>query len=339
MSCFTTEFILLLHVILKKCRQVILSEIICKRQLDEKEICYTEDELELHYILCGLREFDPTIYQELCQWCDKLIDENGETLEQVSITANSENSFNKTISIPKTDGSSIGVDVYTGDKPYGQFESWAYNYVKLVRDGNGGWVIEQSPVFEHNKAMYEKDKSIKEALKYTASIQSNSDSIISIAEQLTADKTTDYEKVLALHDWICSYMYYDIDSLASDEAPPYYATDIVKSRKAVCLGFATLMASLCRSIDIPCNVVSGYALGVGNDTAWTDISIATDEQNHAWNEVYIDGRWMIVDATWDCANKIENGEMNKGEVSHLYFDANLQFFSNNHKILEYSKRR
>lgn len=97
------------------------------------------------------------------------IDENGETLEQVSITANSENSFNKTISIPKTDGASVGVDVYTGDKPYGQFESWAYNYVKLVRDGNGGWVIEQSPVFEHNKAMYEKDKSIKEALKYTAS--------------------------------------------------------------------------------------------------------------------------------------------------------------------------
>ena len=93
--------------------------------------------------------------------------------------------------------------MYTGDKPYGQFESWAYNYVKLVRDGNGGWVIEQSPVFEHNKAMYEKDKSIKEALKYTASIQSNSDSIISIAEQLTSDKTTDYEKVLALHDWIC----------------------------------------------------------------------------------------------------------------------------------------
>ncbi len=132
-------------------------------------------------------------------------------------------------------------------------------------------------------------------------------------------------------------MYYDVDSLASDEAPPYYATDIVKSRKAVCLGFATLMASLCRSIDIPCNVVSGYALGVGNDTAWTDISIATDEQNHAWNEVYVDGRWMIVDTTWDCANKIENGEMNKGEVSHLYFDANLQFFSNNHKILEYSK--
>ncbi len=92
------------------------------------------------------------------------IDENGETLEQVSITANSENSFNKTISIPKTDGASVGVDVYTGDKPYGQFESWVYNYVKLVRDGNGGWVIEQSPVFEHNGRCMKRISQLKRHL-------------------------------------------------------------------------------------------------------------------------------------------------------------------------------
>ena len=108
----------------------------------------------------------------------------------------------------------------------------------------------------------------------------------------------------------------------------------------MCLGFATLMASLCRSIDIPCNVVSGYALGVGDDTAWTEETAVTDEQNHAWNEVYVDGRWIIVDTTWDCTNKVENGEMVRGSgVSHLYFDANLQSFSANHKIIEYSKRR
>jgi transglutaminase/protease-like cytokinesis protein 3 len=87
-------------------------------------------------------------------------------------------------------------------------------------------------------------------------------------------------------------------------------------------------------------VVSGYALGVGEDTEWTEKSIITDYQNHAWNEVYVGGRWVIVDTTWDTANKIENGVMSKGEeVSHLYFDSNLQFFSQTHKILEYSRRR
>ena len=174
-------------------------------------------------------------------------------------------------------------------------------------------------------------------------IQSTNNNIISIARQLTEGMDNDYDKVLALHDWICSYMYYDEDSLAGDDTPPYYPTDILKTRKAVCLGYATLMASLCRSIDLPCNVVSGYALGnigVDESTSWTDETVATTEQNHAWNEVYVDGRWMIVDTTWDCPNRIVGGEMvSESEVSHLYFDANIQFFSNNHKILEYMKKR
>ncbi len=267
-------------------------------------------------------------------------DENGETLEQVSISTNSENEFNKTITIPETDALTMDLSIYTGPKAYGQFESWVYNYLTLEKTPDGGWQLMTSPVFKHNKQMYEKDKSIKEALKSTPSIQSDSNGIISIATQLTDGIESDYDKVLALHDWICTYMYYDIDSLSAEDAPPYYATEIIQTRKAVCLGFATLMASLCRSIDIPCNVVSGYALGVGEDTKWTDETVITEEQNHAWNEVYVDGRWIIVDTTWDCANKIENGEMIKGtEVSHLYFDANLQTFSHNHKILEYSKRR
>lgn len=267
-------------------------------------------------------------------------DERGETIEQTSINTNSDMEFSRTLEIPETDGITLDLSVYTGSRPYGQFESWFYNYVKLIKTPDGGWEQEKSPVFDSNKAMYEKDKSISDALKYTPSIQSNSDGIKSIARQLTEGIDNDYDKVLALHDWICTYMYYDTDSLNAEETPSYYATDIVKTRRAVCLGYATLMAALCRSIDIPCNVVGGYALGVGGDTSWTDETVETDEQNHAWNEVYVDGRWMIVDTTWDCNNKIKDGELIKGEgVSHLYFDANLQFFSNNHKIIEYAKRR
>lgn len=268
-------------------------------------------------------------------------DENGEQIGQTSFAVNSSGEFNKSITIPDTDSLSLKVAVYTGSKAYGQFTSWVYNYITLDKTPDGGWELAKSPVFDHNKQMYEKDKSIKDALKHTPSIQSANSGIVSIAEQLTQGIESDYDKALALHDWICSYMYYDVDSLSNPETPPYFASDIVKSRRAVCLGFATLMAALCRSIDIPCNVVSGYALGVGSDTEWTDETIITDEQNHAWNEVYADGRWIIVDTTWDCANKIENGEQvsKSSEVSHIYFDANLQFFSNNHKILEYAKRR
>ncbi len=263
----------------------------------------------------------------------------GETLEQTSFSVDGMREFNKLIDIPETEENELEITIYTGSRPYGEFASWVYNYVYIER-GENGWQLKNSPVYDNNKALFEKEKSTSEALKRTPSIQSESSGIKSIAEQLSQNCTTDYEKLLAFHDWVCAYIYYDIDSLNAPETPPYEAEEVVRSRKAVCLGYATLYAALCRSVGIPCNVVSGYALGVGDDTAWTDATIITDMQNHAWNEAYVDGRWIIIDTTWDSPNKIQNGEMKtENEVSHLYFDANLQFFSSNHKIIEYSKRR
>ncbi|MCI5604520.1 MAG: transglutaminase-like domain-containing protein [Clostridia bacterium] len=270
----------------------------------------------------------------------RISDLAGNVLEQSTISVDGMNKFNKTIKIPETDNTELDISVYAGSKPYGEFESWIYNYVKISRDENSVWQIKKSPVYANNKAMFEKDKSTSEALRRTPSIQSESQGIITIAQQLTQNCENDYQRILALHDWVCSYIRYDMDSLNSGEIPPYHANDVVTGRKAVCLGFATLYASLCRSINIPCNVVSGYALGIGEDTDWTSATVLTEEQNHAWNEAYVDGRWVIVDTTWDCVDKIENGVIVSGSgVSHLYFDANLDFFSSNHKILEYSKRR
>ena len=69
---------------------------------------------------------------------------------------------------------------------------------------------------------------------------------------------------------------------------------------------------------------------------WDDSNYMTEEPNHAWNEAYVDGRWVIVDTTWDSFNRYENGERIKSEKnSRLYFDANPEAFSQNHKIIEY----
>ena len=265
---------------------------------------------------------------------------DGETVEQTTVSANSDYTFYREIDIPETEHRALDVDVYTGPRPYGNFVSWVYGYV-TIENFYGEWQIQPSPVHDNNIEMYEQNKSINAALESTLSIQSEYANMKSIAEQVSSGYLTDYDRAAAIHDWVCSYLYYDNDALNSGETVPYAAASVVNSRRAVCLGYATLYATLCRSVGIPCNVVSGYALGVGSgDTRWTDENMNTGEQNHAWNEVYVDGRWVIVDPTWDSQNKYENGEFVDGEnVSHLYFDANLDFFSANHKILEYSLRR
>ena len=262
------------------------------------------------------------------------------TVVQESVSTDSSYQFYKSIDIPD-DYSQYNVNVYTGSKPYGNFISWVYDYVKIAKNEYGVWEIVKSPVYDYNVSMYERSKSIKAASESTISIQSEYSNMKALAAELCENCVSDYDKALALHDWIAGYLYYDNDSLYSDTTIPYSATSVVNSRRAVCLGYATLYATLCRAIGIPCNVVSGYALGVASGkTQWDSENIDTREQNHAWNEVYVDGRWVIVDVTWDSSNRYEDGNFNKGEdPSHLYFDANLEFFSANHKILEYTTKR
>jgi len=262
-------------------------------------------------------------------------DESGDTVYENFFSTDTALEFTKTIDIPDHNGI-LNVELFTGEKKYGNYQSWITDYIKLKKSETG-WEIISSPTLENNRRLYEAKRSTAQALAPTESIQSESNAIKSVAEQLTAECDTDYEKIKAIHDWICTYLHYDNDSLSKSRLAPYSATEVLKNRKAVCLGFANLYAALCRSINIPCSVVTGYALGISSgSTEWTEKIVNGTEENHAWNEAYVDGRWIIIDSTWDTFNSYENGEMKKGgHISHLYFDANIDFFSSNHKIMNY----
>ena len=206
----------------------------------------------------------------------------------------------------------------------------------LQNDGEG-FAIARPMVAQHNEEMYTKGKSISLGLKKTDNIKPDNETIISIASQLGENTKNEYEKLVNFHDWVCSYLYYNVDYINDSKIAPYKTEEVLRERNVVCLGYSNLFAALCRSAGIPCYVVSGYALGIDSDkTSWNEELAKTQEANHVWNEAYVNGRWVIVDTTWDSFNTYENGEMkNAGKVSHLYFDANPEFFSADHKIIEY----
>ena len=266
----------------------------------------------------------------------RFIDSEGNLLAQSTDHTNPQNTFGKKLTIPDN---AYQFAIFFGKDRYGEFASYVYDYLLLDKDDNGQWQISTSPVYENNIAMYEKAKSKSNALKNTYAICSNEKNITAIAKSITQNTNTDYEKALKIHDWVCENIYYDSDSISenSNDAP-YVASDVLKNGRAVCLGYANLYAALCRSSGIPCNVVKGYSLGVNGSNKKWQLTDEESEANHAWNEVYVDGRWVIVDTTWDSRNKISDGTKHTdNNFSHLYFDSNLKFFSQNHKILEYTK--
>jgi hypothetical protein len=114
--------------------------------------------------------------------------------------------------------------------------------------------------------------------------------IYDLADTITADCKTDREKVKAVHDWLVKNVKYDYDNYLSGTIPysSYRIEGAMLEGKAVCQGYAEAFELFMNVLGIPCELISG----TGNNGSGTWV-------NHAWNKVYLDGRWYYIDTTWD----------------------------------------
>lgn len=107
-----------------------------------------------------------------------------------------------------------------------------------------------------------------------------------ILREIITDTMSDYEKALAIYEYLVEAVSYDYDAYYSDtdkENVCYYLEGVFEYGRAVCDGKAKAFVLLCGIEGIECVRAFGETLdgGVG----------------HAWNYVCIDGRWYLVDTT------------------------------------------
>ncbi|MEL7656270.1 MAG: transglutaminase-like domain-containing protein [Bacillota bacterium] len=231
------------------------------------------------------------------------------------------------------------VDVYGNDERYHEYRSFILsNLILKVKDGEP--CFPSSPAYGQNLRVYKGNQVENEDKILNLITRASKQSIQTIndlAAEITADCTSDYEKVQAIHDWIAENIYYDQDyadgKTRSTNIP---SVSVLEGRYAVCSGYANLTKDLLSACGIPCKQVFGFALGISTEGGWDDIDLAKISPNHVWNEAYVDGRWMIIDTTWDSSNEYTGGKFTKGDgVSQLYFDTTMQFFSNTHKSMDF----
>ena len=269
--------------------------------------------------------FKEDTHKYLLLFFDK--ENNGENKIKVD-----ECSFNGTFELPNK--KKFLVELYGGKEEFGDFESIILDYIKIEKVGEK-WYFIKSPVLENNRSIYNESKNSMDYLSATDEIQSNDAEILELSESITLGISDEYEKARAIHDWVATNIYYDFDALSSGNYSGMDAKNVLLTKKGVCEGYANLMAALLRSQNIPCRIQSGYALGIDTNQEWNSTNISTEEGNHAWNEVYINGEWIIVDATWDSQNKYQNGRYEMGNfITDIYFDSTLEFFSLSHKLIK-----
>lgn len=105
---------------------------------------------------------------------------------------------------------------------------------------------------------------------------------------------SDYQKILYIHNYLAKHCKYDKSKKKANVRDIYGC--LVKG-KALCKGYAQAFEYLLNKLKIKTYYVS------------------SEEMNHGWNKVLLNGNWYNVDVTWDSINT--RGKYNK--VRRKYF--------------------
>ena len=131
--------------------------------------------------------------------------------------------------------------------------------------------------------------------------------------EIITEEMSDYEKELAVHDWMIAWAEYDQAALSSlpgaqptpDSDNPY---GFFTGRAAICTGYTSTFQLLMDLLDIECVTVEGTAY---NGT-----------EDHAWNMVRLNGEWYCVDVTWD--DPVSSTPVSPA-AAHMYFNVTSDF--------------
>ena len=115
-----------------------------------------------------------------------------------------------------------------------------------------------------------------------------------LSRMINSSTNDPFEKVKMIYDATALLLEYDTELLKLPYIPAQKWEEILMSRKTVCAGYAILFKKICDLLNIPCEMVSGFAQG-----GLLPLSPNRDlTPNHAWNIVQIDNNWYTIDCTW-----------------------------------------
>ncbi|MEI3221953.1 MAG: leucine-rich repeat protein [Dorea sp.] len=133
--------------------------------------------------------------------------------------------------------------------------------------------------------------------------------VADLLSSLDLSGKTDYQKIKAIYDYICSNITYDYDNLYDDSYTLKHSSyAALINKKAVCQGYASLFYRLALEAGIDARVISGDSSGP-----------------HAWNIVKIEGSYYNLDSTWDAGN-----------TEYEYFLKNAKDFPNHTRDAAYT---
>jgi transglutaminase-like putative cysteine protease len=156
---------------------------------------------------------------------------------------------------------------------FSDFDLLRYDWRYEAFDENSGYVIKFHADYAMDAVVY-----YAYATGEVWRLNEKETEVYIAAERILNDipKTSEYEKALAIHDYLVLHMRYDAENSYRD---PYGALIL---GSGVCEAYARTFKMLAKMAGLECDYVFGQAKGA-----------------HAWNRVKVNGEYFYVDVTYD----------------------------------------
>ncbi|WP_432502059.1 transglutaminase family protein [Kineococcus arenarius] len=131
--------------------------------------------------------------------------------------------------------------------------------------------------------------------RYTALPDSLPQTVRDAALEVTAESSDDYERAAALQRYFRSTGGFTYSTTAPNDGGSDAVAAFLRDKSGFCVQFASAMAVMARSLDIPARVAIGFLPGEESTTGSWRISA---QDAHAWPELYFEGvGWVRFEPT------------------------------------------
>ena len=209
-------------------------------------------------------------------------------------------------------------------------------------------------ILQHDKVISENariDKNASKKKKASAFKKTNLSDVKTVSNQVVKGATTDYEKLLKIYEYVAENFYYDdvaFRTSSKQYVDPYKNLYNMRNKKksansedgkiaTTCVGYSAAICALARAQGIPTRIVNGHHISLNGReyNNWSTEKKIT-KLDHWWNECYVNGHWITVDATTGNSNKWDsttNTWTYTGLTNYIYFDPTPEQLATSHMLL------
>ncbi len=173
-----------------------------------------------------------------------------------------------------------------------------------------------------------------------------------LSDKIVNGANTNYDKMKKIYEYVTGHFYYDklgYENKKYQYDNPYLNLMHYENKTAsenstnegqvatTCQGFSSMVAALGRAQNIPVRLIRGYHIS-SIDVLYSDKKLSDiNKMNHWWAEAYVNGKWMIIDATagtnarWERTSFSDPGTWHTpGTATYSAFNPTMKVFANHY---------